>query len=317
MPKTHDPSKIRVTLPLRALAAFIDLGIIAGLSVGLASLVELIVGSAGGEKFTMSGPLLFFPVVLLYYLYFASEMVGDMRKSLGKQFIGIEIREENGLSPRKEELFKRFLIKHSWLAIVFIGYVTGTEIVSLYGKLLLGALVLSTFPALGASRQSLYDDLLNLAIFPVQAPRADLTQLSQGVEEGELAQIAQAQLDGSARSNKVKQRAKATLTPDHFPCAVELNVYLKGASQPEELLFECFAQFIPNVHPNQFQASSHSKGPYRSCRVVMRFDTPLQMETSYGALSQLSEVVMTTTIKSVKLGEQKKRKSAGSNRNIS
>lgn len=72
----------------------------------------------------------------------------------------------------------------------------------------------------------------------------------------------------------------------------------------EEVIFNCFAEFIPNVHPKQIQRSQVKYGSYDIFKVVMRFENHLQMEASYESLSKVPEIVTTTTIKSVKVGAQ-------------
>lgn len=305
MSKTQDLSSLRAPFLLRALATFVDLGLIAGLSIALNSLLNAAVGSFFGDQgLSLSGPLFLFPITLLYYLYFSSEIV--LKRSLGKQLVGIEIRTDHGMTPRDEVLLQRYLIKHGWMVFAFLGFALNNELLLLVFKSWIFVISLLALLALSSKKQSSYDRALKLSVFPIQAPKTDLSMLSKGAEERELAQIAHEQSKQKRRSNSFKMRSKEALAKGQFPCAVELKVYLKGDRDIELLLFECFSQFVPNLHPNQFKASAHARGPYRSCRVVIRFDTPLQMETSYAALAALNEVVMTTTIRSVKLEDGKR-----------
>ena len=68
---------------------------------------------------------------------------------------------------------------------------------------------------------------------------------------------------------------------------------------------------MPNVHPNQVQLSDKKKGSYKTCGVVMKFDSPAQMERSYAGLAQLPNVITTITVRSVKVDDGKKAKQKG------
>jgi len=302
MPKTQDPAQLRISLPLRALAVFLDLGLFAGLSAALVGALDATTSALlGGQGLSLSSSLVYLPLCMLYYFYFATEVI--MSKTIGKQMLGIEVRSSNGTAPPGDAVFKRFLLKHGWAIILVLSLMFEMSILGYVAQLWLLAVVLSSLGSLGKERQSFYDKMTDLAIFPMKVPRADLATLSQGQNEAELAQTAADQVKTMGTSQSVRKRAKATLSSDQFPCAVELMVYMRETEDPEQLLFECFAQFVPNVHLNQFKISGKKRGDYQKCRAVIRFDNALQMETSYAALAQLPNVITTTTNDSVKVSK--------------
>lgn len=307
--KTQDPSAIRVSPMLRALALLLDLGLLAGLSVALVSgigyVTSQILGSSGAN---FNASLVSFPIFVLYLLYFSSELM--INKSLGKQLVGIEIRAESGMGAQNEALFRRFIIRHGWSLFLFLAFIADSSI--LYWMTILWLVVLGVggLSAFGKEKQTFYDKSAKLAVYPAKAPKADLAMLSKGKTESELRSEATEIEKQMGSSSAVKRTAKATLKKNDFPCAVELNIYVKGGDEVEQDVFDCFAQYVPNIHPNQVQLSNKKKGPYRICRVVMKFDSPLQMETSYAALAKLSSVVTTITVRSVKVKDTKSRNKA-------
>ena len=302
--KNQDPSALRSPLAQRMIASLLDLGLFAGLAVALISgmnfLIYKVLGSSGAN---FNATLTSFPLMMLYFLYFSSEiMIG---KTLGKQLLGVELRAENGMTPQSEALFKRFLIKHSWAGFCFLGYITEMNALSWFSYGLLVMIILGGLGALGQSKQTLHDTLSKLAVFPAKAPKTDLAALSKGKSESQLQEESQEIAKQLGTSESVKKAAKATLTRRDFPCAVELNVYVRYSDQIEEQIFDAFAQYVPNIHPNQVKLSDKKKGSYRNCKVVMQFETPLQMETSYNALAKLPNVITTITVRSVKVGDKK------------
>jgi uncharacterized RDD family membrane protein YckC/putative lipoic acid-binding regulatory protein len=300
MPKTQNPAQLRISLPLRALALFLDIGLFAGLSAALVGALDAATSAVlGGKGLSLSSSLISLPLCLLYYFYFATELM--MNKTIGKQMLGIEVRSDNGLASSGDAIFKRFVLKHGWVLIFVLSLTLEMSVLGLIAQLWLLGVILSSLSALGKDRQTFYDKVTRLAVFPLNLPRADLTTLSLGQNESELAQLAADQVKNMGTSESVRRRAKDTLRDDHFPCVVELMVYMRSADDPAQLLFECFAKFVPNVHLNQFKISGKKRGDYQKCRAVIRFDNALQMETSYAALAQLPSVVTTTTNDSVKV----------------
>jgi putative lipoic acid-binding regulatory protein len=305
--KTQDPLAIRVSPMLRGLALLLDLGIFAGLSVALVyGINSLTVQLLGGSGANFNASLVSFPVLVLYILYSSSELM--INKTIGKQLVGIEIRAENGMSAHKEALFRRYVVRHGWALFLFLGYIIDSSILYWITMFWVGVLGLGGLSAFGKHKQTFYDKSSKLAIYPNKAPKADLSLLSKGKSESELISEAKDPEKLMGTSASVKRTAKATLKKKDFPCAVELNIYVKGGDEVEGQIFDCFAQFVSNIHPNQVQLSNKTKGPYRICRVVMKFDSPIQMETSYAALAKLSSVVTTITIRSVKVKDGKKGK---------
>lgn len=302
--KTQDPSALRASLIQRMIASLLDFGLFSGLAVALISgmnfLIYKVLGSSGAS---FNGTLISFPLMMLYFLYFSSELM--MGKTLGKQLLGVELRAENGMNPTSEALFKRFIFKHVWAFLIFVGYVTNVELFTWIGYASVGVITLGGLGALGKSKQAMHDRISKLAVFPSKAPKADLSTLSKGKSESQLVEESRELAKKLGTSESVKKTAKATLTKRDFPCAVELNVYVRYSEHIEEEIFNCFAQYVPNIHPNQIQLSDKKKGSYRNCKVVMQFETPLQMETSYNALAKLPNVITTITVRSVKVGEGK------------
>lgn len=305
--KKQDPSATRVSPLLRALALMLDLGLFAGLAAALVSGIDYLtyslLGSSGAQ---FNATLISFPVLLLYMLYFSSELM--MNKTLGKQLMGIEIRADNGMTPASEALFRRFMFKHAWTVVLFLYYVSGTEL--LYWGVLawLAVLALSGVAAFGKEKQAVHDQFAKVAVYPKKAPKTDLSQLSKGKSEAEIVAETQSSEVQQGMSESIKRTAKATLKRSDFPCAVELNIYVKDSAEVEAQVFDAFAQYVPNVHPNQVQLSDKKKGSYTTCRVVMRFDSPLQMERSYAALAKSPNVITTITVRSVKVDDGKKSK---------
>lgn len=300
MPKTQDPAQLRISLPLRALALFLDIGLFAGLGAALVGALDAATSAVlGGQGLSLSSSLVSLPLCLLYYFYFATELM--MSKTIGKQMLGIEVRSSTGLNPPGDALFMRFILKHGWALLFVISIMTELHILGSMAQLWLIGVVLSSLSALGKERQTFYDKVTKLAVFPVELPRADLAALSLGQNDTQLAQHAADQVSQMGTSESVRRRAKDTLRDEHFPCVVELMIYMRNAEDPAQLLFECFAQFIPNTHPNQFKASGKRRGDYQKCRAVVRFENALQMETSYAALAQIPNVITTTTNDSVKV----------------
>ena len=308
--KKQDPSAARVSPFLRALALLLDLGLFAGLAVSLVSGIDYLtysfLGSSGAQ---FNATLISFPILLLYMLYFSSELM--MNKTLGKQLMGIEIRAENGMSPPSEALFRRFTFKHAWTIVVFFYYISNNSILYWVVIAWLGVLAISGLAAFGKEKQGLHDQFANLAVYPKEAPKADLSQLSKGKSEAEIIEETQSTEVQLGTSESVRRTAKATLKHSDFPCAVELNIYVKDSQDIESQIFDAFAQYVPNVHPNQVQLSDKKKGSYKTCRVVMKFDSPAQMERSYAGLAQLPNVITTITVRSVKVDDGKKAKQKG------
>ena len=306
--KNQDPSALRVSILLRGLAFLLDLGLFAGLAIALVSAIDYAASTLlGGSGANLNASLASTPVFVMYFLYFSSESM--MQRTLGKQLVGIEIRAENGLTPPNEALFKRFILKHGWAFLLFMAYIVGIEWLNWISYAWLGFIAIGVLGALSKNKQTLYDQSTKLAVFPTKTPRADLTTLSQGKSEEELVEEVKEIQQKFGTSESVKRTAKATLTSKDFPCAVELKVYVRDDPDVEELIYQCFAQYIPNVHRNQVQLSTRKKGPYRACRVVMQFNSPAQMETSYASLAKLPSVVTTTTVRSVKVSDNKRKKS--------
>ena len=304
--KTQDPSALRAAFIQRAIASLLDFGLFSGLAVALISgmnfFIYKVLGSSGAN---FNATLTAFPLVMLYFLYFSSEFM--MGKTLGKQLLGIELRAENGMTPPSESLFKRFLFKHIWAGLAFVGYITEMSVMTWLAYAAFGVIAVGALGILGKSKQAMHDSVSKTAVFPAKAPKTDLSTLSKGKSDSQLEAENQEISKQLGTSESVKKTAKATLTKRDFPCAVELNVYVRHTDQIEEQIFDCFAQYVPNIHPTQVQLSDKKKGSYRNCKVVMQFETPLQMETSYNALAKLPNVVTTITVRSVKVGDKKGR----------
>ncbi len=285
----------------------LDLGLFSGLGLALISgmnyFIFQVIGSSGAS---FNATLVSFPLVMLYFLYFSSELM--MKKTLGKQLLGIEIRAEKGMKPSSEALFKRFVIKHGWVAFIFLGYITEVAALTWTSYAWLIIIAFGTLGALGKEKQAFHDSFAKLAVFPTKAPKADLSTLSKGKTEVELAEERQNTTQEQGTSNAIKRTARATLTKRDFPCAVELQVYVRDSDDIEEQIYSSFAQHIPNIHPNQVKLSDKKKGSYRICRVVMQFESPIQMEASYNSLAKLPNVVTTITVKSVMVAGGKGKK---------
>ena len=243
---------------LRTFALLLDLGLFAGLAVALVSGIDYLtyslLGSSGAQ---FNATLISFPILLLYILYFSSELM--MNKTLGKQLLGIEIRAENGMTPSNEALFRRFMFKHGWSPVLFLHYITDNSLLYWVFIAWLIVLVISALAALGKEKQGLHDQFAKLAIYPKEAPKTDLSQLSKGKSEEEILEETQSPEVQLGTSESVKRTAKATLKHSDFPCAVELNVYVKDSKDIETQIFDAFAQYVPNVHPNQVQLSDKKK----------------------------------------------------------
>ena len=188
MSQTQDPAQLRISLPLRALAALLDIGLFAGLGATLIGALDALVGTLlGGNGLSMTSGLVIFPLTLFYYLYFATELM--MSKSVGKQLVGIEVRALNGTGPSSESLFKRFVFKHGWVTLLSLSYLSDVKVLESVAWLWLILVVLSALTSMGTDRLAVYDKLTELAVFPSKLPKADLATLSQGQNDVELAQM--------------------------------------------------------------------------------------------------------------------------------
>jgi putative lipoic acid-binding regulatory protein/uncharacterized RDD family membrane protein YckC len=294
----------RTSIFLRLFALFLDYGIVAGLAATLMFFIDFLFESTlGSLGIKLSPAVVSIPLIVLYFTYFSTEIFNA--KSLGKQLLKIEIRHINGEESPEQALLNRFAIKHVGIFIVFLSISFNSQVLQLVATFIFVAYIISVLTALGGEKLSIHDRITELSVFSCKELKTDLSQISTGKSSKELA----LDLSTMRRERKAKGQTKRAKTPHpkSFPCALELKIYAHEHETMENVIFNCFAEFIPNVHPNQVQRSKHKYGSYDIFKVVMRFENHLQMEASYEALALVPEIVTTTTIKSVKVGAQGKK----------
>jgi putative lipoic acid-binding regulatory protein len=306
MSSPNTVSKKRTGLHLRLFALFLDVSIFAGLSAALMFMINLVLESTFGSMgLGINSALLVVPIFLLYLGYFSSEIFNG--KTIGKQLLKIELRGLNGEMPSDQKLMRRFLIKHTAALLLFLYTIFDIEMFSLLFMAVMVFYVISSLAALGSETLSFHDRISALTVFPTKAPQIDINQVSQGKNTVELVKEME-EMRNERRAQGMSTKRMKTPSKESFPCAVELKVYTQEGTDMEQTIYDCFAQFVPNVHPNQVKAHQRTHGAYHPHKVVMRFDNELQMEASYEALAQVPEVVMTITVKSVRLPKNKKGK---------
>ena len=285
----------RTHLFLRLFALFMDYAIVAGLSAVLMFLIDSLFNSTlGSVGFDLNKAVISVPVIVLYFAYFSAEIFGA--RSLGKQLLGIEIRNLNGEQAEDKALLNRFVIKHIGIFVLFLAVSLNHSILQLIAVFIFLSYLISMLAALGNSKLTIHDHITSLAVFPHKEMKTDLSQVSVGKTDTELAQEI-----SSIRKNGSGKRMK-TPPASAFPCAVELKVYAHEDEEMQDKIFNCFAEFIPNVHPRQLRKSNRKYGIYEVYKVVMRFENNLQMEASYESLASIEGVVTTATVRSVKVG---------------
>ena len=120
--------------------------------------------------------------VLMYSIFiimFISEIL--VGTNLGKLIFRLKIASQDMKNANISTLFIRFLIKHSWIVLSFLGFITGVQFFGLIGFLAMLVIFIGCFFTLGQSKLAFHDMAAGTAVFRASDVRDNQsTDMQQG-----------------------------------------------------------------------------------------------------------------------------------------